>query len=160
MKKVFLVVFILLLGITGAGLQADLGITSYADNSEETRSLEMNLNNSNQRIHSEVGEFGRSEGPKTLLVSTDREEYGEPFTSKLAVWLRAVFSADVQIVGQNELTGDNLAGILNGIEVIIYYGTDYGRPPSQEFIDYAFGLLKTGTTKLVWIGYHGNKLSK
>lgn len=102
--------------------------------------------------------FGMSTGPKTLIVTTDREEFAEPFTTKIAVWLRAVFSVEVQVVTQNKLVGEDLASILDGSDVIIYYGLDYDRPPPQGFIDYSFRLVEAGAARLVWIGCHGDKL--
>jgi len=102
--------------------------------------------------------FGSDGGPKTLLVTSEREEYTEPFTTKLAVWLRAVFSAEVRVIVQGKLDGEGASNILSGSEIVIYYGIDYDRPPSSDFIDASFRLSASGKTKLVWIGYHGDKL--
>jgi len=111
-------------------------------------------------ITPESEEFGRSSGSNTIIVTSDREAFSEPFTTKLAVWLRAVFSARVDVVPQDQLTGYKLPYHLRDKKVIVYYGTDYDRGPGARFIDYSFDRVNSGGTKLVWIGYHGDKIKK
>ncbi|MFP4588634.1 MAG: DUF2334 domain-containing protein [Candidatus Bipolaricaulota bacterium] len=106
----------------------------------------------------EAETFGKQSDTVTVLITTDREEYREPFATKLAVWLRAVFPTEVRVISQQELGGENLSLLLDRAGAIIYYGTDYGSPPSLELIDYLFQRLYDQATKLVWIGYHGDRL--
>ena len=145
-------VFILIILITPFHRELLSG-KPYPDN------VEVNLARKTvETIIPESEEFGRSSGNNTLIVTSGRKEFSEPFTTKLAVWLRAAFSARVDVVSQEELIGYKLPYYLKDKEVIVYYGTDYGRAPGEGFIKHSFTRIKSGETKLVWIGYHGDKI--
>ena len=107
--------------------------------------------------------FGRSTDPNplnTLIVATNRTEYGEPFVTKLSVWLQAIFPTEVRIIDQDQFSTGNMSKPIEETDVIIYYGTDYERAPPEEFIKQAFGSMGAGSSKLVWIGYHAEKLER
>ncbi len=153
-KILLTVVFILIILTTPFHRDLLLG-TPYPDN------VEVNLASKTvEIILPESEKFGRSSGTNTLIVTSERKEFSEPFTTKLAVWLRAVFSARVDVVSQEELIGYKLPYYLKDKEVIVYYGTDYGRAPGKGFIEHSFTRVKSGKAKLVWIGYHGDKIRR
>ncbi|GAI53956.1 unnamed protein product, partial [marine sediment metagenome] len=102
--------------------------------------------------------FGRMPGTRTLIVTSRRTELTEPFVSKLAVWLEAAYQTDVQVLYQEGVYEAYQSGLYRDFDVLIYYATDYQQSPPPELIKDIFegdGITKK---KVVWIGYHLDKV--
>lgn len=96
---------------------------------------------------------------KTLLVSSQRTEFTEPFVSKLAVWLEAAYKTRVQAVYQEGLYLGYRKGDYKDYDVIVYYGVDYEQPPPPDFLDDIANGEEITTKRIVWIGYHLDRLN-
>jgi len=102
--------------------------------------------------------FGRDSLTRTLLITSRRTEFTEPFVSRLAVWLEAAYRTRVQVICQEGIYESYKSGLYRDFDVIIYYATDYEQsPPSDMIVDIFEG---EGITKkkVVWIGYHLDKV--
>ncbi|MCK4392836.1 DUF2334 domain-containing protein [Candidatus Bipolaricaulota bacterium] len=102
--------------------------------------------------------FGRMPGTRTLIVTSRRTKLTEPFASKLAVWLEAAYQTDVQVLYQEGLYQSYRSGLYKDYDMLIYYATDYQQSPPPELIKDIFegdGITKK---KVVWIGYHLDKV--
>ena len=101
---------------------------------------------------------GISARPKTLIVTSSRTEFTEPFATKLAVWLDAAYRTETQIIFQEGLSQFYRSGDLRGFDVIIYYGLDFNQPPPIDFLEDLFEDETARTKKIVWLGYHLDKV--
>jgi len=102
--------------------------------------------------------FGRMPGTRTLIITSRRTEMTEPFVSRLAVWLEAAYQTRVQVIYQEGIYQSYRSGLYKDYDVLIYYATDYQQPPLPELIKDIFegdGITKK---KVVWIGYHLDKV--
>lgn len=117
------------------------------------------------RVHCEerrgftiVSAWGRNPTTKTLLVTSSRTAFTEPFVNKLAVWLEAAYKTRVHTVYQEGLYLGYRQGDFKDYDVIIYYGLDWAQPPPADFIaDVTRG---EGITRkrVLWLGYHLDRL--
>jgi uncharacterized protein YdaL len=104
--------------------------------------------------------WGQKTTTKTLLVSSQRTKFTEPFVSKLAAWLEAAYKTRVQTVHQEGLYLGYRKGDYKEYDVIVYYGVDYQQPPPPDFLgDIANGEEIT-KKRVVWIGYHLDRLGQ
>jgi uncharacterized protein YdaL len=102
--------------------------------------------------------FGRNPRTRTLIVTSRRTELTEPFVSKLVVWLEAAYQTDVQVLYQEGLYQSYRSGLYRDYDVLIYYATDYEQPPPPELIADIFEGEGITKKKVVWIGYHLDKV--
>ena len=104
--------------------------------------------------------WGQQPTTKTLLVTSQRTTFTEPFVSKLATWLEAAFKTRVQTIYQEGLYLGYRKGDYRDYDVIIYYGLDYGQPPPLDFIDDIINGEGISQKRVVWIGYHVDRLGE
>ncbi len=104
--------------------------------------------------------WGQTTTTKTLLVSSQRTEFVEPFVSKLAAWLEAAYKTRVQTVYQEGLYLGYRKGDYKDYDVIVYYGVDYGQPPPLDFLDDITNGEEITKKRVVWIGYHLDRLGQ
>lgn len=104
--------------------------------------------------------WGQTTTTKTLLVSSQRTEFIEPFVSKLAAWLEAAYKTRVQTIYQEGLYLGYRKGDYKDYDVIIYYGVDYEQPPPPDFIDDIANGEEITKKRVVWIGYHLDRLGE
>lgn len=104
--------------------------------------------------------WGQSSATKTLLVTSQRTEFSEPFVSKLAAWLEAAYKTRVQTIYQEGLYLGYRKGDYKDYDVIIYYGVDYGQPPPPDFLDDIANGEEITKKRIVWIGYHLDRLGE
>ncbi len=104
--------------------------------------------------------WGQKTTTKTLLVSSQRTEFIEPFVSKLAAWLEAAYKTRVQTVYQEGLYLGYRKGDYKEYDVIVYYGVDYGQPPPLDFLDDIANGEEITKKRVVWIGYHLDRLGE
>jgi hypothetical protein len=102
--------------------------------------------------------FGRNPRTRTLIVTSRRTELTEPFVSKLAVWLEAAYQTRVQVLYQEGIYRSYRSGLYKDYDVLIYYATDYQQPPPPELIADIFEGEGITKKKVVWIGYHLDKV--
>ncbi len=102
--------------------------------------------------------FGRMPGTRTLIVTSRRTELTEPFVSKLAVWLEAAYQTKVQVLYQEGVYEAYQSGLYRDFDVLIYYATDYQQSPPPELIKDIFEGEGRTKKKVVWIGYHLDKV--
>ena len=102
--------------------------------------------------------FGRMPGTRTLIVTSRRTELTEPFVSKLGVWLEAAYQTKVQVLYQEGIYEAYQSGLYRDFDVLIYYATDYQQPPPPELITDIFEGEGITKKKVVWIGYHLDKV--
>jgi len=103
--------------------------------------------------------FGRKPRSRTLIVTSRRTELTEPFVSKLAVWLEAAFATDVRIIYQEGIYQSYRSGLYKDFDVLIYYGVDYQQPPPPGLITDIFEGEGITEKKVIWIGYHIEKVN-
>nr|BAL57544.1 hypothetical conserved protein [uncultured Acetothermia bacterium]BAL58985.1 hypothetical conserved protein [Candidatus Acetothermum autotrophicum] len=104
--------------------------------------------------------WGQKPTTKTLLVSSQRTEFTEPFVSKLAAWLEAAYKTRVQTVYQEGLYLGYRKGDYKDYDVIVYYGIDYQQPPPLDFLDDIANGEEITKKRVVWIGYHLDRLGE
>lgn len=104
--------------------------------------------------------WGQNSTTKTLLVTSQRTGFIEPFVSKLAVWLEAAYKTRVQTIYQEGLYLGYRKGDYKDYDVIIYYGLDYGQPPPPDFIDDIANGEEITKKRVVWVGYHLDRLGE
>jgi hypothetical protein len=104
--------------------------------------------------------WGQQPTTKTLLVTSQRTMFTEPFVSKLSAWLEAAFKTRVQTIYQEGLYLGYRKGDYRDYDVIIYYGLDYGQPPPLDFIDDIINGEGVSQKRVVWIGYHLDRLGE
>jgi hypothetical protein len=104
--------------------------------------------------------WGQKTTTKTLLVSSQRTEVVEPFVSKLAAWLEAAYKTRVQTVYQEGLYLGYRKGDYKDYDVIVYYGVDYQQPPPPDFLDDIANGEEITKKRVVWIGYHLDRLGE
>ncbi len=97
--------------------------------------------------------WGQNPRTKTLLVTSPRQEFTEPFVVKLATWLEAYYQTTVRVIHQQGLFQEYRADMYQGYDVILYYGLDPNQSPPQSFIDDVFHGEGITKKKVVWIGY-------
>jgi len=102
--------------------------------------------------------FGRNPRTRTLIVTSRRTELTEPFVSKLAVWLEAAYQTEVQVLYQEGIYQSYRSGLYKNYDVLIYYATDYQQSPPPELIVDLFEGEGITKRKVVWIGYHLDKV--
>ncbi len=102
--------------------------------------------------------WGQKQKTKTLIVTSPRREFTEPFVVKLATWLEAYYETSVRVIHQQGLFQEYRAGMYRDYDVIIYYGLDPGQPPPQAFINDVFTGDGISKKKVVWIGYQFDKV--
>ncbi len=107
-----------------------------------------------------AGPWGRQPTTKTLLVSSQRTEFTEPFVSKLSAWLEAAYKTRVQTVYQEGLYLGYRKGDYKDYDVVIYYGVDYGQPPPPDFLDDIANGEEITQKRVVWIGYHIDRVGE
>lgn len=104
--------------------------------------------------------WGQTTTTKTLLVSSQRTEFTEPFVSKLAAWLEAAYKTRVQTVYQEGLYLGYRKGDYKDYDVIVYYGIDYRQPPPPDFLNDIANGEEITKKRVVWIGYHLDRLGE
>lgn len=104
--------------------------------------------------------WGQKPTTKTLLVSSRRTDFTEPFVSRLAAWLEAAYKTSVQTVYQEGLYLGYRKGDYKEYDVIVYYGIDYGQPPPPDFLDDIANGEEITKKRVVWIGYHLDRLGE
>jgi hypothetical protein len=104
--------------------------------------------------------WGQQPTTKTLLVTSQRTEFTEPFVSKLSAWLEAAFKTRVQTIYQEGLYLGYRKGDYRDYDVIVYYGLDYEQPPPLDFIDDIINGEGISQKRVVWIGYHLDRLGE
>lgn len=104
--------------------------------------------------------WGQKTTTKTLLVSSQRTDFVEPFVSKLAAWLEAAYKTRVQTVYQEGLYLGYRKGDYKDYDVIVYYGVDYQQPPPLDFLDDIANGEEITKKRVVWIGYHLDRLEE
>jgi hypothetical protein len=104
------------------------------------------------------GSFGRNPQTRTLIVTSRRTQVTEPFVSKLVVWLEAAYETSVQVICQEGLYEAYVGGLYENYDVIIYYATDFEQAPPPALITDIFEGEGITKKKVVWIGYHLEKV--
>lgn len=102
--------------------------------------------------------WGQNPRTKTLIVTSPRQEYTEPFVVKLATWLEAYYQTTVRVIHQQGLFQEYRAGMYRDYDVILYYGLDPAQSPPQSFL---YDVLRgEGITKkkVIWIGYQFDRV--
>lgn len=102
--------------------------------------------------------FGREATTRTLIVTSRRTDFTEPFVSRLSVWLEASYRTRVQVIYQEGILQSYQSGVYENFDVIIYYGTDFDQSPPPSFLTDITQGEAIATKKVVWIGYHLDKL--
>jgi hypothetical protein len=102
--------------------------------------------------------WGQTTKTKTLIVTSPRQEFTEPFVVKLATWLSAYYETNVRVIHQQGLFQEYRAGMYKNYDVIIYYGLDPNQPPSQGFVNDVFNGDGVSKKKIVWIGYQFDRV--
>ena len=102
--------------------------------------------------------FGQEVETRTLIVTSRRTELTEPFVSRLSVWLEAAYRTRVQVIYQEGIYQAYHRGLLTDFDVLIYYATDYDQPPPPELIEDIFESEGRTKKKIVWLGYHLDKV--
>lgn len=102
--------------------------------------------------------WGQKLKTKTLIVTSPRQEFTEPFVVKLATWLEAYYETSVRVIHQEGLFQEYRAGMYRDYDVIIYYGLDPGQAPPQAFIKDVLTGDQITKKKVVWVGYQFDKV--